>query len=53
MSRTAIRAKQLYDHGNGKLTRSQVEAMYEAGKITEDERDWILEEGDDGDTAPQ
>lgn len=40
MSAIAQKAKSLYD--KGALKASAVEAMFEAGKITQEERDWIL-----------
>ena len=40
MSKNALRAKILYD--KGMLTSEQIDAMLEAGKITQAERDWIL-----------
>lgn len=42
MSAIARKAKKLYQAGA--LTAAAIEAMYEAGKITEEERDWILGE---------
>ena len=40
MSKIAIRAKRLYEMGA--LTSEQIDAMLEAGKITQAEHDWIL-----------
>ena len=42
MSRIATRARALYLAGA--LSAEAIENMYEAGKITEEERDWILGE---------
>ena len=40
LSRIAIKARELYR--KGALTEAAVEAMLDAGKITREERDWIL-----------
>lgn len=42
MSKIATRAKKLYQAGA--LTREAVETMAEAGKITAEELEWILDD---------